>query len=213
MVGMKSPFPKRADFYEILQFAVAVPLVWHEGQWQLLFELRNKALRRNPGEVSFPGGRIDAGDADSLAAALREMREELGVDTREWQVLGALPYAYTRNSRLVAPYVVLKENLPPLTLERAETTEAFTIPFDWFYTTQPQRVVMWEGVHPGEHFPYDKVPHFRPGWSKRLTYELFFYEYEQRVIWGLTARIIQSLLAICKAAGYTPGFDFSKWGK
>ncbi len=208
---IRNPFPERANIYDVLRFAVAVPLVLVNNEWHFVFEVRNADLTRHPNEVSFPGGRIEPEDESSLVAALREMREELGIDTEDWEVLGALPFAYTQGARLVASYIVLRESLPDLNIDYSETEEVFTAPFDWFYYKKPHRVEMWDGVLPGPKFPFDKVRHYSPGWRRKLKYEVYFYEYGERVIWGLTARIIRNFLEICRQQGYERGFDFRNW--
>lgn len=211
MMTWQNPLPLQADIYDVLHFAVAVPLVWHEDCWQLLFEVRSPKLKRNPGEVSFPGGRIEITDVSPLYAALREMKEELGTDESDWHVLGALPYEYTRHSRLVAPYVVLAESLPHLDVSQQETTAIFTVPWDWLYQTEPARIQMKEGVYAEADFPYAKLPQFHPRWTNRLVYEVAFFEYRGHVIWGLTARIICHFIEIVKKSGYVPGMDFRQW--
>ena len=62
--------------------AVLIPLVQVDGEWHILFEVRSFTMRKQPGDISFPGGRIDSTDPSPLAAALRETYEELGVDPK-----------------------------------------------------------------------------------------------------------------------------------
>ena len=68
--------------------AVLIPLVQVGGEWHILFEVRSFKMRKQPGDISFPGGRIDATDQSPLAAALRETSEELGVDLEQITILG-----------------------------------------------------------------------------------------------------------------------------
>ena len=77
---------------ELRDSAVLVPFLVRGGVPHLLFTLRPAHLRRHPGQVSFPGGVRDPGDATPLHTALREMREELGVPERSVEVLGMLDH-------------------------------------------------------------------------------------------------------------------------
>ena len=72
--------------------AVLVPIIYKDGQEQVVFEVRSSKLGWQPGDVCFPGGRIDDGDDSALAAALRETNEELGVDPSHIHVWGPLDY-------------------------------------------------------------------------------------------------------------------------
>ena len=71
-----------------LRFAVLIPLVQVNDEWHVLFEVRSLTMRKQPGDISFPGGRIDPTDASPMEAAIRETHEELGVDPTCIQVLG-----------------------------------------------------------------------------------------------------------------------------
>ena len=69
--------------------AVIIPLVEAEGEWHVLFEVRAFTMRKQPGDISFPGGKIDITDASPMEAALRETHEELGVDPKTVQMIGS----------------------------------------------------------------------------------------------------------------------------
>ena len=62
--------------------AVLIPLIQVDGEWHILFEVRSLTMRKQPGDISFPGGRIDKTDPTPLAAALRETYEELGINPK-----------------------------------------------------------------------------------------------------------------------------------
>lgn len=207
----RNPLPQHEDLRTALRYAVAVPLVCENGEWSLLFEVRPSNLHSHPSEISFPGGRLEEEDIDPLAGALREMKEELGIDIKDWQVLGALPLAYTYRGRLVAPYLVLHPEKPQMVMNSTEVTDVFTVPLNWLRAENPQVVDMWDGVFPGEGFPYDRIMHYSPGWRRRAKYEIYIYNYGQYTIWGLTARIIRSFLAILEKEQIPNDFDFSNW--
>lgn len=95
----------------------------------LLYTQRAATLRRHPGEVSFPGGRVDPTDLDPLAAALRETHEEVGVAPREVEVLGHLTDYLTFHDVLVCAYVGAPRGPPPSEpVSRDEVARVFTVP-------------------------------------------------------------------------------------
>ena len=85
--------------------AVLIPLVEKEGEWHVLFEVRALTMRKQPGDLSFPGGKIDETDASPLAAALRETHEELGVDQQSIQILGKLSPYVVSPAFVVYPFI------------------------------------------------------------------------------------------------------------
>ena len=95
----------------------------------LLYTQRAETLRRHPGEVSFPGGRVDPGDPDPLAAALREAHEEVGIVPEDVEVLGHLTDYLTYQGVLVCAYVGAPRGAPPTEpASLDEVARVFTVP-------------------------------------------------------------------------------------
>jgi len=99
----------------LIQAAVLIPLVCYPEQTNILFTKRTQHLRDHPGQVSFPGGRIEAGDANAAATALREAEEEVGISPQQCEILGYMPDYQTNTGFLVTPVVATVQ--PPLTLQ------------------------------------------------------------------------------------------------
>lgn len=112
--------------------AVIVPVFeTKDGSPLLLYTRRASTLRRHAGEVSFPGGRIDASDADPLAAALREAEEEVGLGRDDVVVLGHLTDMVTHYGVLVSAYVGLADGDPPAQpRSREEVEEMIAVPVE-----------------------------------------------------------------------------------
>jgi 8-oxo-dGTP pyrophosphatase MutT (NUDIX family) len=131
------------------------------------------------GHMSFPGGRSDEGDQDLLATAMRETEEEVGVRLRPDQLLGALDDVAPRRTQLppimVRPYVFALDHKPALVLNQ-EAAEA-----------------VWAPVHELERPEASYMMTLQAGESER-SYPA--YRLGQRVVWGMTERIVTPLLAL-----------------
>ncbi|CEG00085.1 NUDIX hydrolase domain-like [Ostreococcus tauri] len=161
--------------------AVLVPLMERGGGTEVLLEVRPTTMRAHGGEVSFPGGKRDEDDADDVATALREAREEVGIEEEDVEVLGRLPVILSRFATSVRPIVgVLREDFEVREekISRSEVAEVFTAPLEMFLEARNHRHddFAWPNatrpirVH---YFDYD-----RGGGAEVLT------------IWGLTAMIL-----------------------
>jgi 8-oxo-dGTP pyrophosphatase MutT (NUDIX family) len=164
--------------------AVLAPLFHDaEGRLSMLFTVRTDKVGSHRGQISFPGGVIDADDADAEHAALRELEEELGVPRRDVQVLGRVSDYPTITGYLITPFVGYLGSEPALRPHAAEVAEVFAIPLDDLLTGRvagTTEVWQWEG-------------HERA---------IFFYQYQEHRIWGATAAILHELLAVLNGADY-----------
>ncbi|PXX39142.1 MULTISPECIES: CoA pyrophosphatase [Burkholderia] len=166
--------------------AVLVPLVARESGLTVLLTQRADHLNDHAGQISFPGGRREPFDRDATATALREAKEEIGLDAERVEILGALPDYLTGTGFCVAPVVGLVH--PPFTVQADtfEVAEIFEVPLAFVMNpaNHQVRVFRWEG---GERrffaMPY---PNGRPGGH-------YF-------IWGATAAMFRNLYRFLAAA-------------
>jgi len=179
--------------------AVLVPLVEHEGDWHVVFEVRALTMRKQPGDISFPGGRIDPDDASPMVAALRETQEELGIDPGTVRIAGKLSPYIASPSFVVFPFVgICDYNEIIHSYNPAEVEKVFTIPLSWLLETEPvlHRVPVQPAPLPD--FPFDKIYNGKKyKWGNR-TQEEWFYEYGNYTVWGITARILKHFVDITK---------------
>ena len=108
---------------------VLLPLVERDGSLNVILTKRAADLKHHAGQVSFPGGKLEPGDADARAAALREAREEIGLEPGNVRILGKCPDHETVTGYLMSPYVgeVLEQFEPVPQAE--EVAEIFEVPF------------------------------------------------------------------------------------
>lgn len=116
---------------DLRQAAVLLPIVLRSGGASVILTRRTDSLRHHAGQISFPGGGIEPGDASPLAAALREAQEEIGLDPGSAEPLGYLdPFATITGFRVI-PVVAAFHHPPQLKLDPSEVAEAFEVPLDF----------------------------------------------------------------------------------
>ncbi len=175
--------------------SVLLPVIEENGQLKVLFEVRSSALTRQPGEVCFPGGRVE-GEESYETTAVRETMEELLIASEQIEVIAPLDYLEMNYGLTVHVYLgALKDYRG--TYSKDEVDHIFTVPLSWFFENEPEKYVATVHTEPGEDFPYDFVPGGRDyHWSKG-KYPVYFYRYGDEVIWGMTAKILYAFVKLC----------------
>ena len=152
---------------------VLVPVIAGPQGAEVLLTKRSSRLKHHPGQIAFPGGKQDEGDADVIAAALREAEEEVGLPRGHVEVLGTLPTHETVTGFLVTPVIGWIDRDFDVQPEPGEVAEVFRVPLTHvtdvaLFTIQSRR---WRG-------------------TRRHYYTVPFGPY---YIWGATARILRGL--------------------
>jgi len=153
--------------------AVLVPLVAYADAVTVLLTQRASALRVHSGQIAFPGGKIDSGDTDPVAAALREAHEEIGLAETHIEPLGYLDPYQTRTGYRIMP--VVARITPPFDLEinKAEVDRVFEVPLAFLMdeANHALQSAEWLG-------------------ATRYFYAMPYGDYN---IWGVTAGIVRNL--------------------
>ena len=175
--------------------AVLIPLVRVDEEWHILFEVRSLTMRKQPGDISFPGGRIDSADPSPVAAALRETHEELGVDPKTVTIVGELSPYISSSSFVIYPFVAtIDYNQIIHSYNKEEVEEVFTIPLKWLLNYEPYMHVVSVEPVPSPNFPYEKIMNGAQYQWRARSMEEWFFDYEKYTIWGLTARILKHFI-------------------
>src|SRR4030042_1362716 len=111
--------------------AVLIPLYQTDGEWHALFTRRTETVDSHRGQVSFPGGQIEPGDAGPAEAALRETEEEIGLRSTDVDILGQLSPLLTVPQFLISPIVGIFRWPYPLRVNQREVANAFGVPLLW----------------------------------------------------------------------------------
>lgn len=164
------PADPRIRPQRLVPAAVLVPVVVRENTLSLLLTCRAAHLKHHAGQISFPGGRLEPGDAGALAAALRETEEEVGLSADHVEVIGYLDNYFTITGYSVTPVVGFVDGSQPLTLDPGEVEQVFEVPIA-------------HALDPREH---------RRRRKKLMGVEIPYYEivYREHRIWGATAAMI-----------------------
>ena len=168
------------------EFAVLIPLLEREDGLHLLFEKRSGNIKQ-PGDTCFPGGRIEAGESIT-ECALRETAEEIGITDVE--VIGQFDSILEVNRITMHTVVgiVTEGALKNVRLNSDEVADIFTVPLDFFVTAEPMSHTV-KIIQDTADFPYEETG-IQKDYKWRVgQQEIFIYHYEDRIIWGLTARI------------------------
>lgn len=174
--------------------ALLVPLVERHGELCLLYEVRAAGLSLQPGEVCFPGGKMEPGE-NAVDCALRETFEELGIPAGEIDVLGELDY--TIHSAGFPVYPVLgrlgADWESKLKLNEAEVSQVFTIPLSYLRYNAPRKARIERVYHALD--PLSQADLVASDKRAKLETQItLFWPYEGKLLWGLSARITDWLL-------------------
>lgn len=182
------------------EYAVLVPLVERPEGLCLLYEVRADTLGRQPGEVCFPGGRIEGAESPE-ECALRETEEELSIPRSAVRVLGRLDFIAHRANFIMYPVLALVDRraVEKMCPNSAEVEETFLVPLRHLLATQPLEYDYQLIPQTGENFPYELVGiprdyRWQPGGEN-----VPIYPWKGRAIWGLTARITRHLVALVRS--------------
>jgi coenzyme A diphosphatase NUDT7 len=178
--------------------AVLVPLIWDKGELRILFQIRATQLSWQPGEICFPGGRIETIDESPISAAVRETSEELGIEAKEIKIIGPLHEVLSPIGVRLYPAVGYISDINRINASPDEVAEVFTVPLDFLLATEPTIGHMESCTRPLADFPFELLSNYSPDWKSRKTYQVLFYKYGQHVIWGLTAQVLYNFLQIYK---------------
>lgn len=172
---------------EMAKSSVIVPLVKKDNKLFLIFEVRSKKLKSQPGDICFPGGKIEEGE-EPIETALRETYEELGL--KDLKVVTELDLLVKYNNIIIHSFLCIVNNINELKINEDEVEEVIYVSVEDLLLTKPIEVVSKITANRGDNFPYNLINsgenyNFKDGYNKSL-----FYEIGSIVIWGITGEIL-----------------------
>src|SRR3954464_721604 len=97
--------PEILGHEQLLKYAVLLPLIEVHNETHILFEVRSMSLRRQPGEICFPGGKVDPEDLDQKQCAIRETSEELGINKQDIANVIPLDFMMSTTHNIIYPFI------------------------------------------------------------------------------------------------------------
>lgn len=183
------------------RYAIFIPLINIQGVDHLLYQVRSQSIG-HPGQTSFPGGAIEAGETPQQAA-VRETIEELGLPPESIEVYGELDYMVDL-SRIIYCFVgrLHLDDLSQLALNPAEVDHVFTLPLEELTGMVPEFHPIYLDTRVDDNFPYDLVLNERPFKSDQTGYEVPFYRLTHESLWGITAHFTSHFIQILTEQNY-----------
>lgn len=168
------------DHREFRPASVLIPFFKENNQWQILYIRRTDTVAHHKGQVAFPGGAAEDGDASPVATALRETSEEVGISSGDVQVIGQMGQMLTITDFLITPVVGIIPWPYKITLQQNEVVRAFSVPLSWLSDPRNHQVRM-------HNLMGNEVP------------VIFFDHYDGELLWGITAQITLKLIQALSA--------------
>ena len=169
---------KRQAVGKVTKAAVLIPLLLKESGLSVLLTQRTNHLRDHAGQISFPGGRMDPEDQSPNETALRESKEEIGLDPGRVEIIGHLPQYLTVSGYSVTPVVGLVQVQAEYVLDEFEVVDVFEVPLSFLLDPANHQVRLWQSEQGGRRF--------------------YSMPYENRFIWGATAGMLRNLYHLLK---------------
>ena len=157
----------------LIEAAVLVPIVERNDGLKVILTKRSNNLKQHPGQISFPGGKSEKTDKSLVATALRETKEEIGINDKNVEILGQLSQHVTITGFKITPFIGRIRMGFSTEIQTSEVSEIFEVPLSYLSNPRNFRVesVKWKG-------------------KKRFFYSIPYGPY---YIWGATARILKNL--------------------
>ncbi len=193
--------PEVINYDEFRHSAIFLPLIDIEGKSSLLFEKRTLNIPQG-GEICFPGGRVEVNEAHNpLMTAIRETSEELGISVDKIKIISRLPRLITPDGKLIDAFIgnIEKVTFSELAINLAEVERVFAIPLAQLKTLNFQHYQINSTNYSGDSssdpllLPVEKLglpQRYQGEWGKK-NYSVFYTEWQNEKIWGLTARYLK----------------------
>ena len=155
---------------DFIPSAVMILFMNRDNEAHVFLTKRTNKVATHKGDVSFPGGSIDEGDEDAMAAAFRETYEEAGILSDDIEMIGRFDEYYSVSGFHVSTFVGIIDYPYQYKINTAEIETCFEAPLSIFYNKE-----------------YDRIENFE---SYHKDMKVYYYSYKGFTIWGLTARIL-----------------------
>lgn len=158
--------------------AVLFPLIEKNKKVNVILTTRSKDVASHPGQVCFPGGKLDKNDKNIVDCAKREAFEEVGIKNSQIKILGQIDQCITGTNYKVTPIIALINSNYIPSIQESEVADLFEVPFEFFL--DKNNLKRKNAEYKGKHYSY------------------YQYDWKNKKIWGSTARMIVNFCEIMK---------------
>lgn len=162
----------------------------------IIFEKRSNNLKTQPNEISFAGGKIEENET-KIEAMYRETEEELGIKKDDLILLGELDTMVSSYNRVIYPFVTLINKEVTYTLNPYEVEYIIKVPLEYFLNNNPKSIMASTTLKIKDCKDFYEVLDYN---FKKGIYPIYYYNYNDIRIWGITAKIIKNFIDIIKKA-------------
>ncbi len=181
-------------------YSVLIPLIYNNDRWEIIYELRAKDMKTQPGEISFPGGRLENGETFK-EAAIRETIEELGIKEDNIEILGELDFLVSYANFTIHCFLGIIDGvkIQDMDVNPDEVDDVFSVPVDFFLQSEPLMHELALRTEESDSFPYELIPEGKRYNFREGKHQVHFYQYEGYIIWGFTARMTKQFVEIMRS--------------
>lgn len=172
-------------------YSIVVPVIDIDGDQHLIFQVRNKKLTIQPGEISFPGGQVEDGESP-YDAAIREFSEEMACGPDQVNIITKLDTYILPARGLIHCFLAEIDKNFKLDIRNDEVESLFTVPIRYFLDNEPLVLKNTVRIEPSKDFPYEEMNIPKSYYWGSFKYPISFYKIGETVIWGITANIVNS---------------------
>ncbi|MGG7143215.1 NUDIX hydrolase [Clostridium nigeriense] len=177
--------------------AVAILMVDVDNETNIIFEVRAFHMRSQPGDISFPGGKIED-DESAENAVKREVCEELGLNIDDFEIVTPLNLLVTHYGLIIHPFLGYVKNYNNININTDEVDHIFLTSLDKLLKIEPLKVISKLNVDRNKEFPFHLINGGEKYKFKEGIYKSLFYNYGEYNIWGMTALILEDFLKVIK---------------
>lgn len=178
------------------EFAVMILIYRENKEEYIILEKRALTLRKQPGDICLPGGKIENNETP-LEGAIRESCEELNIERKDIEYVGEMDYLVTPYGSIMHVFVSYVNSYPN-NFNKDEVHSLMKIPLKYFLNNEPQVYTMNIGPLNYDEFPFHLIEGGKDYKFSAGTLNQYFYSYKESNIWGFTARIIKSFIDYIK---------------
>ncbi len=195
ILKLKGKTPVISNYECYNRSSILIPLIKTDEDLLVLFEIRSENLKKQPNEICFPGGGIEQGE-NELSAAIRETQEELLLDPKDIFIIGPSKTLITPFNYIIYTFVGIINHYNYT--YNSEVNEVFTVPLSYLLNQTPLCHSISVNMEPREDFPFHLIQKGKSYEWGKSEYPVYFYIYKDKIIWGITARIVYDFISLIK---------------